>query len=160
MIKRYTSVSVTLISVLACLTSNQTAFSEEKNEEVPFGDYKPVGKEEVVKTDKPLAALINIAGAKSWTKVPEGSLIHVPKRFQSAVGQRKGKQVKWSEFYKKNRGMIQLHKVTIEQARGFEVFDEDTLKAFQTSGRIVVATFGNSIISVNKAAFEIEKKDQ
>ena len=154
------SIPLMFTSVLVCLMPIQASFSKEKDEKVAFGDFKPISKEKVIKSDKPLVQLINIGGTKSWTKIPEGSLIHVPERFQTAVGKRKGKQVKWSEFYKKNRGMIQLHKVTMEQARGIETFDEDTLKAFQTSGRIVVATFGNSIISVNKAAFEIEEKNQ
>ncbi len=136
------------VSQISLLSAEEGARAENRIS----GEFRPIEKKDVVETGKVLIEFSYIGGQRSWTKVPKGSIIHTPERFKAAIGKQKGKFVSWEEFYRQNRGMIHLHKVTIAQARGLESLDAETIEAYQALGRIVIAVWGNSIISVMEDA--------
>ena len=90
-----------------------------------------------------------LAYRQSWTIVPKDSVLHVPKHLSSRVnGKRKGKLVTWKKFLEMNRGWLQLQNVNISQARGEAAMAEESVKVYQSSGRIVVAVCHKGPISV------------
>lgn len=109
------------------------------------------------KTEGLLKRSAIISYGKYWTFVPKGAILHIPKHLNRRMGgERKGKLLPWPTFLAKNRGWIQTQEVTMTQARGEAVIDEDVLKRFQKSARVVIAVRQKGPISVRpvKAAEE------
>ena len=96
-----------------------------------------------------------------WTPIPRGAVIYAPSHLKSKITiQPKSKLVDWVVFFRKNAGWIHLHRVTMAQARGTESLTPETIKAYQSMGKIVIATYQNSIISVMPEAFTLQKTEQ
>jgi len=94
--------------------------------------------------------LINVT---SWT------VIYTPSHLKSKiVSKPTGKISDWKQFFLKNKGWIHLHPVTMAQARGESVLKPDVIKAYQSMGKMVVATYQNNPISVIAEALVIPKK--
>lgn len=99
-----------------------------------------------------------LASKGLWTPVPKGTVIYTPKHLKSKiVSQPKGKISDWKQFFYKNRGWIHLHPVTIAQARGSQIKPE-LIKAYQSMGKMVIATYQKNPISVMPEALVIPKE--
>lgn len=86
---------------------------------------------------------------KSWTIVPKEAVLYVPKNFASRVnGKREGKLVSWREVLAQNRVWLQLHNVSVAQARGEIPLGEEAVTNYQRTGRVVVAVCHEGPISV------------
>lgn len=93
-----------------------------------------------------------------WTPLPKGTVIYTPNHLKSKIaGQPKGKISDWKQFLQKNKGWIHLHPVTMAQARGSQIKPE-VIKAYQSMGKMVIATYQNNPISVMPAALVIPKE--
>ncbi len=117
------------------------------------------GDEPLVKTKK--RSLINsstlLTSFGKWTLIPRGSIIYLPKRLQDKITTKpEGELVNWKIFLHKNRGWIHLHPVTMVQAQGKETINPKTIKAYQSIGKIIVATCAGGPISVAPSAYQLE----
>ncbi|MFK7910273.1 MAG: hypothetical protein AB8F34_06680 [Akkermansiaceae bacterium] len=114
----------------------------------------------VANSEKPLAvtkkrSLIGnstlLANGNYWTLVPRGAVIHIPSRYKDKVVSKPiGRLLEWKKFLRQNQGWLQTHAVTMKQAQGKEPIKEKTQKAYQSIGKVVVATCANGPISVAK----------
>lgn len=83
------------------------------------------------------------------TLVPKRSILHLPEAMQSRLGMKDGAQIEnWSTFLAANRGWITLVEVSGKQAEGKEPLSEETIKSFEESSNLIVATFRGCPISV------------
>lgn len=97
-----------------------------------------------------------LSSGSHWTIVPKGAVLMVPERFGNRVGtERKGKLVRFPEFLRLNQSWLSSQEVTMEQAKGHEIFEEERMKAMQRQGRVVVAVRHGGPITVLKP----KKKD-
>jgi len=65
----------------------------------------------------------------SATLVPKHSIIHLPPKYQSRIGWKKGsKLMNWADFHAKNRGWISVIEIDFEQAKGAKALDETKQK--------------------------------
>lgn len=117
----------------------------------------------LVKTKK--RSLINnstlLTSFGKWTLVPRGSVIYLPKHLRSKIAPKpQGDLVNWKIFLHKNRGWIHLHPVTMIQAQGKEAINAKTIKAYQSIGKIVIATCAGGPISVAPSAYQLEDADE
>lgn len=93
----------------------------------------------------------------SWTIVPKGAILHLPKSYQDRVVTRpSGRLIPWSEFHARNRGWIHTQNVSIENARGDVALSPEILELHKRLGRVVVAVLHRGPISV-KAPVQPEK---
>ncbi|MGJ8661087.1 MAG: hypothetical protein ACSHXL_03550 [Bacteroidota bacterium] len=103
-----------------------------------------------------------LASGGNWTMIPKTAAIYVPDRYKNKiVSKPTGTVLSWADFKKKNSGWIHTHEVNANQARGKEVIDQKIIKAYQSMGKIVVATYNKGPISVQEAALlppEIKEK--
>jgi len=84
-----------------------------------------------------------------WTLVPKGAVIHVPAAYASRVnGERKGRLLPWNKFLQKNRTWLQVHSVSIKQARGERELKPEEVELYKRTGRVVVAVCHKGPISV------------
>ena len=85
------------------------------------------------------------------TLVPKKAVLHFPKELQSRGGlQEQAKFVPWIDFYTANRAWIRTVTVSRAQAEGRAPMDEATVKSFAKEKRLVVATYQEGPISVNR----------
>ncbi|MEK7952026.1 hypothetical protein [Luteolibacter soli] len=85
------------------------------------------------------------------TLVPKNAVLHFPKELESRGGfAEQSKFVPWIDFYAANRGWIRTVTVSRAQAMGQEPLDEEVVKSFAKEKRLVVATYQEGPISVNR----------
>ena len=90
-----------------------------------------------------------LGSGNAWARIPDGSVIYIPAHLkQKIIKKPQGKVLSWRNFYKKNHGWIHLHSVDIQQARGLETISPDVIKAYQSMGKLVVASYHGAPISV------------
>lgn len=83
------------------------------------------------------------------TLVPKRSILHIPEALQSRLGMKDGAQIEnWTKFYDANRGWITTVEVSRNQAEGKESLSEETIKSFEESSNLIVATFRGRLIGV------------
>jgi hypothetical protein len=125
--------------------------SKEKN---PPPVFKPLEGEDpsVVNRPKDLLARSDIFSYLGQaTLVPKKSVLHFPKELESRGGlKEESKFVPWIDFYAANRAWIRTVPVSRAQAEGREPMDEATVKSFAKEKRLVVATYQEGPISVNR----------
>lgn len=101
------------------------------------------------KTEGLLKRSVVISYGKYWTFVPKGAVLHIPKHLKKRMsGERKGKLLPWPTFLVKNRGWIQTQEISMTEARGEAALNEDVVKRFQKSARVVIAVCKKGPISV------------
>lgn len=111
----------------------------------------PDKKEPTIKVTKKslIGSSTLLAYNGQWTLVPKGAVIHIPERQKNkVVTVPTGRLVEWKRFLRKNHGWIHIHAVTMTQAQGEEKINQDTIKAYKTMGKIVIATCAGGPISV------------
>ena len=87
------------------------------------------------------------------TYIPKGAVLYTPDALKSNIGsQLTGTFVNWEEFSRRNSGWIYLHQVSREQAAGKDYLKPETIKAYKTLNRMVIAHHYGNIISVRKKA--------
>jgi hypothetical protein len=85
------------------------------------------------------------------TLVPKKAVLHFPKELESRGGlKEESKFVAWIDFFAANRAWIRTVAVSRAQAEGREPMDEETVKSFAKEKRLVVATYQEGPISVNR----------
>jgi hypothetical protein len=85
------------------------------------------------------------------TLVPKRAVLHFPKELETRSGfQENSKFVPWIDFYAANRAWIRTVPVSRAQAMGQEPMDEATVKSFAKEKRLVLATYQEGPISVNR----------
>ncbi|RYD65304.1 MAG: hypothetical protein EOP83_07635 [Verrucomicrobiaceae bacterium] len=85
------------------------------------------------------------------TLVPKKAVLHFPKELESRGGlKEQSKFVAWIDFYAMNRAWIRTIAVSRMQAEGREPLDEAVVKSFAKEKRLVVATYQEGPISVNR----------
>lgn len=83
------------------------------------------------------------------TLVPKRAILNQPASLADRVKMQPGAKFQiWPEFITSNRGWITTVEVSRAQAEGREPLSEDTLKSFQDSPNLVVATYQGGPISV------------
>ncbi|NWK54426.1 hypothetical protein HW115_02305 [Verrucomicrobiaceae bacterium N1E253] len=130
---------------------------------VPTTNSAPAQSEKIhtPQKNKPLSRSTILSHANKWTKIPQGSIMYTPDHLKkNIVATPTGKILSWNDFYRKNAGWIHLHPVTINQARGLTVIKADIIKAYQSMGKVVVATYHKAPISVMPKALEPETLKQ
>ena len=94
-----------------------------------------------------------------WTLLPRGSVIHVPKHLKGKVTRKPyGALVDWKTFLRKNHGWIHVHEVTMTQAQGKGSINPKIIEAYQSMGKIVVATCSGGPISVAPTSLVTKKE--
>lgn len=121
--------------------------------------YKPLDQKEVVLTDKSMVPMVHIGGQRNWTAIPKKSIIYMPERLKPALTRKRGLMIPWESFLSKNRGLVQVQKVTMNQARGSEKLDAKVVEAYKSGGRIVVAVYNGNLVSVNENALVSEPSE-
>lgn len=100
-----------------------------------------------------------LASKGFWTPLPTGTVIYIPNHLKSKiVTHPTGKISDWKQFLYKNRGWIHLLPVTMDQARGSSRIKADVIKAYQSMGKVVIATYQNNPVSVMPKALIIPKE--
>ena len=90
-----------------------------------------------------------LSSGDHWARIPAGSVMHIPTHLkQKIIKKPQGKVLSWGDFFRKNHGWIHLHPVSLQQARGLEAIKPDTIKAYQSMGKLVVAAYQGAPISV------------
>jgi hypothetical protein len=85
------------------------------------------------------------------TLVPKKAVLHFPKELADRSGlKEESKFVPWIDFFAANRSWIRTVAVSRAQAEGREPIDEATLNSFAKERRLVVATYQEGPISVNR----------
>jgi len=85
------------------------------------------------------------------TLVPKKAVLHFPKELESRGGlKEESKFIPWIDFHAANRAWIRTVPVSRAQAEGREPMDEATVKSFAKEHRLVVATYQEGPISVNR----------
>jgi len=140
---------ITSEEFLAKRPSNRADVPADADGPVPQG---PTGK------SYSLAELSTfIRGEGTYAIIPRNAVIHLPKRHADRVlAAPEGRLQPWSEFLNANRAWIQVHEITLEEARGLKEFDEKTLEAFGKRDAAIVATLGGHPVSVNTRVKEDE----
>lgn len=83
------------------------------------------------------------------TLVPKGAILNVPPTYAQRTHMVEGVPVvRWSEFYRRNRGWITTLEVSRKQAEADEPLSEETLKSIAKSNSVVVATLAGGPITV------------
>lgn len=101
-----------------------------------------------------------LAHGGHWTLVPKGALIHIPKHLVGKVVPKpQGTLIEWNKFLRNNYGWLHVHPVTMKQAQGKEKLVPEQIKAYQSMGKIVVATCAGGPISVAPDALKVETKE-
>jgi hypothetical protein len=125
--------------------------AKEKN---PPPVFKPLEGEDpsVVNRPKDLLSRSDIFSYLGLaTLVPKRAVLHFPKELESRGGfKEESKFVPWIDFYTANRAWIRTVAVSRAQAMGQEPMDEATVKSFAKEKRLVVATYQEGPISVNR----------
>jgi len=131
------------------VTAARTA--REKN---PPPVFKPLEGEDPSVVNRP-QDLLSSSDLFSYlgqaTLVPKKAVLHFPKELESRGGFKEGsKFVAWIDFFAANRSWIRTVTVSRAQAEGREPMDEETVKSFAKEKRLVVATYQEGPISVNR----------
>jgi len=123
-------------------------------EKTPPPVFKPLEGEDpsVVNRPKDLLSRSDIFSYLGQaTLVPKRAVLHFPKELESRGGfQENAKFVPWIDFYAANRAWIRTVNVSRAQAMGQEPMDEATVNSFAKEKRLVVATYQEGPISVNR----------
>jgi len=142
--------------------SLQDKFAKQQKETAKKTTTTPVPKKEAVETTKNYNLTENstlLASSGYWTPIPKGSVIYTPSHLKSKiVSQAKGKIVDWKQFLRKNQGWIHIRPVTMKEARGASALKPEAIKAYQSMGKMVIATYQKSPISVMPKALVIPEK--
>lgn len=90
------------------------------------------------------------------TYIPKDAVLYAPDHLKSKMGrQLQGTFVSWDKFNKGNHGWIYLHQVSRKQASGNDHIKPETVKAYKTHNKMVIAHNYGNIISVRPEAFEL-----
>lgn len=90
-----------------------------------------------------------LASSRYWTLVPKGSVIHIPTHLKDRIVIKpKGKLLNWSDFLRKNYGWLHVQEIKMSQAKGRNKINQKAIEAYQSIGKIVVATCAKGPISV------------
>lgn len=89
------------------------------------------------------------------TYIPKGAVLHAPEHLKSKIGAKlTGTFVSWEEFSRRNSGWIYLHQVSRNQAAGEDHLKPETIEAYKTINRMVIAHHYGNIISVREKALK------
>lgn len=130
------------------------AAARKSREENPPPVFTPLEGEDpsVVNRPKDLLADSDIFSFLGQaTLVPKKAVLHFPKELESRGGlKEQSKFVPWIDFFTANRSWIRTVSVSRAQAMGQEPMDEEVVKSFAKEKRLVVATYYEGPISVNR----------
>ncbi|MCW1921806.1 hypothetical protein OKA05_04530 [Luteolibacter arcticus] len=128
--------------------------ARQAKDQAPLPVFKPLEGEDpsVVNRPKDLLSRSDIFSYLGQaTLVPKKAVLHFPKELESRGGlKEQSKFIPWIDFYAANRSWIRTVAVSRAQAEGREPMDEDTVKSFAKEKRLVVATYQEGPISVNR----------
>lgn len=131
---------------------------EKKPSEVIAPATKPTVQ---VKKKSLIGSSTLLANNGTWTLVPKGSVIHIPENLKSKiVTAPTGRLIEWKTFLRKNHGWIHTHAINMTQAQGKDKVNQDTIKAYKSMGKIVVATCSGGPISVAPDALKPEEEEK
>lgn len=135
----------------AALAKKQAEQKAHKHKHAENKELKPIV---TVKKRSLIGNSTLIASGAHWTIVPQGSIIHLPKRLKDkVVSKPQGKMQNWPDFLRENYGWIHLHPISMQHAHGQKFLGEEAMKAYKTVGKMVIATCGGNPISVAPKAF-------
>lgn len=119
--------------------------------------------EPVVKAKKRslIASSTLLAGGRHWTLVPRGAVVHVPPHLRDRIiAKPAGELLSWKAFLRKNQGWIHVLEINMAQAKGTRKIDPKTIKAYQSVGKVVIATCAKGPISVSPDALKPPAPEQ
>ncbi|MBK1830367.1 hypothetical protein JIN77_06500 [Verrucomicrobiaceae bacterium R5-34] len=112
----------------------------------PAEPAKPIAK---AKRKTLIGSSTLLANNGHWTLIPKGAVIYIPERHKGKlVSKPTGTLIEWKKFLIANHGWIHVHPVTMTQAQGKDKLADDVMKAYQSMGKVVVATCAGGPISV------------
>lgn len=138
---------ISFLAVVFCLGSlwAQTSTTAEKSSETTVPPIK--------KRPSLVEMSTLLASGGNWVMIPKTALIYVPDRYSDkVVAKPSGSLISWNEFLKRNAGWIHTHEVTVLQARGKEVIDQKIIQAYQSMGKVVIATHQKNPITVKASS--------
>ncbi|MBK1830552.1 hypothetical protein JIN77_07430 [Verrucomicrobiaceae bacterium R5-34] len=145
----------------AQLAKKQTDYRTQRHGSAEVRSVKPIV---TVKKRSLMGMSTLLASRGHWALVPKGSIIHMPQQLKGKlVTSPQGKLQDWPVFLRENAGWIHLFPVDLAIARGHKTIDEKQMKAYQTMGKMVIATSGGYPVSVSEQALvppTVEGKDK
>ena len=138
----------------------QNAEQDKKDGNVPL----PLTTQVVKKERKGLLERSTLLASQgNWTLAAKGCVLYTPDHLKSKIVSSPGKLklVKWHTFLRNNHGWIHTLPVTEAQARGTEKVKQETIKAYKTMGKVVIAIYKDYPVSVslNSLKPEVEKSE-
>ena len=93
-----------------------------------------------------------------WCDVPKNSIIHIPETLKKHISDDpKGKYADWKTFLNQNRSILVNQPVTYEQSLGINKLTQNQIDSYKALNKIVIATYKNSPVTLNKAALDVAK---
>ena len=91
--------------------------------------------------------------------IPKGAILYAPDYIKGKDSPKlKGTLVNWKTFLRKNSGWIHMQHVSMEQAAGKETISQETIKAYQSVGKMVIAHNHGDLVSVKAKAYTPQKE--
>jgi hypothetical protein len=91
-----------------------------------------------------------------WCDLPKNSIIYIPESLKKHISDKPmGKYTNWRTFILQNRSILADLAVSYDQSFGIEKLTKQQIQSYKALNKIVVATYKNRPVTLNKAALNV-----
>ena len=143
----------TIIAISLSIGHFSVADAQSSNAEPSVSKELETKKKKSPKKRHPLTRSVTLNFNGVNTRVLEKSILYVPAHHKGKIlFKPNGRYLAWDKFYQKNAGWIHPYEVKMAHAKGLEHFDPKVIEAYRRMGKVIIATYKGSPITVSEKA--------